>query len=239
MCVNFRTTSRAEIEAIIADDIQGDVFETPRDVWSLYDGIPIVRRDPSSNKRVVESAMFGLIPPWTDDRKYGRRTYNARSETVGEKPSFKAAWRARQFCLVPMTRYYEPNYEAGKPVRWAIGRSDQPTFAAAAIYSLKKYRGAATGDLSPAETHDRDVGYSVSFALLTLNCDDHPVLRRFHAPDDEKRSIVHVRPEEYDAWLDATCELARVMLDLPPADLLDISPAPLPPRGKAKSAVEG
>ena len=66
--------------------------------------------------------------------------------------------------------------------------------------------------------------------MLTINSDNHPVLSRLHRPEDEKRSLIHIRPNEYDAWLDAGPELARVMLELPPADILDVAAAPAPPR---------
>jgi putative SOS response-associated peptidase YedK len=34
-------------------------------------------------------AKFGLIPSWAKDEKISRHTYNARSETVHEKPSYR------------------------------------------------------------------------------------------------------------------------------------------------------
>ena len=44
-----------------------------------------------------------------------------------EKPSFRNAWKKRQFCGVPTDAFYEPNYETGKAVRWPIERvDDQP-----------------------------------------------------------------------------------------------------------------
>lgn len=30
----------------------------------------------------------------------------------------------------------------------------------------------------------------------------HPLMRRFHKPGDEKRVLIIVAPDEYDAWLD-------------------------------------
>lgn len=33
-----------------------------------------------------------------------------------------------------------------------------------------------------------------SFSMLMINANDHPVMGRFHRPDDEKRSLVIVPP---------------------------------------------
>jgi putative SOS response-associated peptidase YedK len=38
-----------------------------------------------------------------------------------------------------------------------------------------------------------------SFTMLTVNADRHPVMQRFHKPEDEKRSVVIVEPPEQ--WL--------------------------------------
>lgn len=37
--------------------------------------------------------------------------------------------------------------------------------------------------------------------MLTGNADDHPLMNRFHAPDDEKRMVVILDPSEYSEWL--------------------------------------
>jgi len=53
-------------------------------------------------------AMFGLVPYFSKDGKDFRRTYNARSETVGEKPTYRGPWSRRRLALVPMSCIYEP-----------------------------------------------------------------------------------------------------------------------------------
>ena len=69
-----------------------------------------------SFERQLDYGMFGLVPAWANV-KLARSTYNARIETVSTKPSFRAAWKRRQFCAVPLANFFEPNYESGKPVR--------------------------------------------------------------------------------------------------------------------------
>jgi putative SOS response-associated peptidase YedK len=54
-----------------------------------------------------ELAQFGLVPHWAADiKKFGLRTYNARYETVAEKPSYRAAWKERRFGLALMQSFY-------------------------------------------------------------------------------------------------------------------------------------
>lgn len=56
-------------------------------------------------------------------------------------------------------------------------------------------------------------GYTLSFSLLTINADTHPLLRRMHKPGDEKRSLVIVSPDDYDTWLGCRdSKLARTYL---------------------------
>ena len=62
-----------------------------------------------------ELAQFGLVPFWAQDKKkFGLKTYNARSETVNEKPSYRSAWKDRRFGLVLAESFYEPSWETGK-----------------------------------------------------------------------------------------------------------------------------
>ncbi|MGB7992107.1 MAG: SOS response-associated peptidase family protein [Candidatus Methylophosphatis roskildensis] len=137
-------------------------------------------------------ACFGVVPHWAKDAKIARQTYNARSETVAEKPSYRGAWKNRQLCVIPAQAFFEPSYETGKPVRWRIERPDGKPFGIAGIF----------------ERHLKDDGLPRwSMSMLTLNATDHPLMRRFHKPDDEKRSVVILDGDEWDAWLDARTDL--------------------------------
>lgn len=55
--------------------------------------------------RRFEVMRWGLVPFWAKDPRIGRRTINARAETLADKPAFRAAFRARR-CLVPADGFY-------------------------------------------------------------------------------------------------------------------------------------
>lgn len=62
--------------------------------------------DAKKPQRMIETARWGLVPVWAKDTKGAARLFNARSETVTEKPSFRAAATKRRG-LVPADGYYE------------------------------------------------------------------------------------------------------------------------------------
>jgi putative SOS response-associated peptidase YedK len=145
-------------------------------------------------------ACFGLVPGWAKDIKIARSTYNARAETVAEKPSFRHAWRQRQFCVIPAEAIFEPCYESGKAQRWRIARADAAPFGIAGIWERR-----VPADGLP----------EWSMSMLTINADGHPLMQRFHKPGDEKRSVVILPDEAWDAWLGARREEdARALLRL-------------------------
>jgi len=185
MCTNYRPSARDYIREHFGTLALN--FEYPEEGYPGYVA-PMIRRAASGNREVL-AARFGLIPPWAKDTKISRNTYNARSETVAEKPSYRSAWRRGQYCLVPMNSFYEPCYESGKAVRWRIERTDRKPFAVAGIW--ERWVDPGTGEV----VH--------SFSMLTVNADGHPVMGRMHRPEDEKRSVVIVEPGDYDGWLGA------------------------------------
>jgi putative SOS response-associated peptidase YedK len=65
--------------------------------------IPIVK---DAKSRSVELYRWGLVPFWANDPDIGNRMINARSETVSEKPSFKAAFKYRR-CLILADGFFE------------------------------------------------------------------------------------------------------------------------------------
>jgi putative SOS response-associated peptidase YedK len=75
-------------------------------------------------------ARWGLIPNWSDEFKSKYSTFNARIESVQNKPLFKNAWRAKRGCVVPIGGYYEWKQEGGDKQPYAICYPDRPMFLA-------------------------------------------------------------------------------------------------------------
>jgi putative SOS response-associated peptidase YedK len=192
MCANYAPTRPQRLREFFGvEPHRGDYVD------DAYPGhrAPMIRLD--DGRRRADLALFGLVPPWSRDGRNYRQCYNARSETVAEKPSFRHAWRTRQWCVIPADAFYEPSYESGRAERWRIESADGEPFAIAGIWERWRAPGG-----EPVE----------SFSMLTINADAHPVMNRFHAPGDEKRSVVLLEPERIDDWLGADERRAREML---------------------------
>ena len=155
--------------------------------------------------------MFGLMPHWAKEGLY-RSTYNARSETVADKPAFRNAWRQRQFCVIPVSAFFEPSYESGRAVRCKIERVDRTPFGLAGIWERRRIEGGAM---------------QLSYAMLTINADQHALMSRFHRPGTEKRSVVVLADEHWNAWLSASDrDIASRFLQPFDADEMRATPCP-------------
>jgi len=205
MCVNYKPTDAEQLAAMIGKPTS-HLPPWKEQVFQDYDA-PIIRRGEAGEAEIL-LANYGMIPKDKMPPKVRLTTMNARAETVGAKPSYSSAWRAAQTCLVPMTAFYEPNWESGKAQRWAIGMADGAPFYVAGLWRAW------------------DGGERHSFTQLTINADDHPLMKRFHKPGEEKRSLVVIPKDQAEEWLEAgNPELARAFLQLFPADLMAAVPA--------------
>lgn len=95
------------------------------------------RLDSGGDKEALVG-QFGLVPEWVNDAKggpkYGRHCYNARKETIFEKPSFKTAILKRR-AVVPVTAFFEfPDKETPLRHRYKISRKDGNALWLAAIW---------------------------------------------------------------------------------------------------------
>jgi putative SOS response-associated peptidase YedK len=184
------------------------------DMWPGYLGAFIRKHefadvgDAAVPERELLLGSFGLIPHWATDTKIARNTYNARSETVAEKPSFRDAWRANRKCIIPAEAIYEPDWRSGKAVPTRISRVDGKPMGIAGLWSTWK---------SP----DNQIIHS--YTMLTINADLHPLMRLFHKPTDEKRMVVVLHDDKYSDWLNASRDESRDYLMPFPADLLQAS----------------
>jgi hypothetical protein len=50
--------------------------------------------------------------------------------------------------------------------------------------------------------------------MLTIEASQHPLMNRCHKPEDEKRTVVPLRPELFHDWLNATPDSAGSLLNL-------------------------
>lgn len=66
--------------------------------------IPVIR--PAEESYLMEEMRWGLVPSWSREPATNFATFNARIETVAEKPAFRSAFRKRH-CLVPASGFYE------------------------------------------------------------------------------------------------------------------------------------
>lgn len=163
-------------------------------------------------------AIFRFVPDFVSKVEWARRTYNARTETVDERGSYKEAWAKGQRCVIPVEGFYEPYYDPadpnGKSVRWNIQQPGGVPVGIAGIYRTW-------------EMPDGRVAYAM--AMMTVNADDHPFMKRFHKPGDEKRMVVILDPSDYSKWLSCPVWEAKSLCKqwMGP---LDGNPAPLTPR---------
>jgi putative SOS response-associated peptidase YedK len=152
---------------------------------------------------------FGMVAPWVKDLKQVRSTYNARSETVAEKPSFRNAWNKGQHCIVPAMSFYEPDWRTGKAIPTSIERGDGRPMGIAGLWDLWT---SPEGELI------------YSYTMLTINATDHPLMNQFHRPEDEKRMVVILPDDRYGAWLEAKPGESMDFMQAFPAEAMRATP---------------
>lgn len=209
MCTNFTPTQRGQwVKDALGVDLPGGY---PAESYPGF-AAPIVVQGQRSGRIACGLARFGLIPAWAQDDKISRHTYNARSETAFEKPSYRSAWRQRQYGLVLVDNFYEPSYASGKAVRWKIELASGDPFGIACLWD--RWTDPSSGESV------------VSFSMLTVNADAHPVMQQFHQSGDEKRTPVIIAPELHQAWLSADASRAAELMTWQHMPQLLASPAP-------------
>ena len=181
---------------------------------------PFVRaaRDATDAERELVVGQWGLVPWFAKAPKLAFATVNARFEDVTQKPSFKDAWRYGKRCVIPALSFDEPNWESGRNVWWRFRRTDGTPWGLAGLWNtwIDKATGAALE----------------SYTMLTINADDHPLMRCMHKPDpnlapdrQDKRSVVSIELEDVDRWLHAPAAEAARLVKPPAPKLIDAGPA--------------
>lgn len=91
-------------------------------------------------RRELHVARWGLVPIWAKDLSFSSRAFNARSETVTSKPTFRSAVKARR-CAIPVDGYYEwlaPEKPGGRKRPFFVHRQDGAPIVFAGLYEWWK-----------------------------------------------------------------------------------------------------
>jgi len=139
-------------------------------------------------ERRVESAHWWLVPSWAREVSQKYAMFNARSETLTESRAFAKPFR-QQRALVPMSSFIEWRPENGVKQPWLISNAEE-ALAVAALWEVWERGDPAQG-----------AGPLLSCTLVTTAA--APSFAPWH-----KRMPVILAPDEQEAWLDNSRQIA-------------------------------
>jgi putative SOS response-associated peptidase YedK len=100
----------------------------------------------TDGRRTLVPMRWGLMPSWWSKplKELKLATFNARAETVAEKPMFRTAFK-RTRCLIPMSGYYEwQDTPGGKQPWYFTARDGSPALTAAGLWD--EWKNLETGE---------------------------------------------------------------------------------------------
>jgi putative SOS response-associated peptidase YedK len=144
MCGRFtQHYTRAEVHAFLS------VFGAPQNLQPRYNIAPttwvdVVRLNEDCERELVRM-RWGLIPLWwKKPLKELPATFNARADSVAEKPVFRAAFKSWR-CIIPASGFYEWNGRPGsKQPHLFTAANGSPLLAFAGLW--ERWRDPNTGE---------------------------------------------------------------------------------------------
>jgi len=155
----------------------------------------VVRRHPDTGARHLDVLRWGLVPRWAKDAAGAARLINARSDGIGEKPSFRDAFAKRR-CLIPADGFFE----------WRADEAKQPYAVAMTSGAPMALAGLWEGWKAP------DGSWLKTFCIITTEANAKQALVHHRMP-------VILRPEDWPAWLGEAGDVAGLLRPCP-ADIL-------------------
>lgn len=103
MCGRFALTADAQALQSAFPQLSFPAQVAPR--YNIAPSQPVLALANDGQQR-ADFFLWGLIPGWAKDPAIGQKLINARAETLGEKPSFRGAYKYRR-CLIFSDGFYE------------------------------------------------------------------------------------------------------------------------------------
>lgn len=196
----------------------GDLGE--RDMWPRKPGFcirpvaaPADAPPGTPASRELIPAQWGLVPHWVKSASDGKlrapKLVNARSETASTTQNFRDAWLQNQRCIVPMQAFFADDWRSGKAVPTRISRIDGKPMGVAGLWACW------TGP---------DGVPFLSYTVLTVNANNHALMRRYGPEGNDKHMPVILNEGAVDAWLTVRVEKAKEFMRQYPANWLAANP---------------
>jgi putative SOS response-associated peptidase YedK len=164
-------------------------------------------------RRELTSAQWGLVPHWVKSASDGKlrapKLVNARADTASTSQNFRDAWLQGQRCVVPMQAFFVDDWRSGKAVPTRISRVDGQPMGVAGLWAC--WTGA-------------DGVALLSYTLLTVNANNHALLRRYGQPGADRHMPVVLNEGAYDAWLGARVDKSKEFMRAYAANWLAANP---------------
>jgi putative SOS response-associated peptidase YedK len=179
--------------------------------------------------RRLEPARWSLVPSWSKTLKFKYPTFNARSEDLASKATWKGPLKTHR-ALVPVSGYFEwQTFADGRKIPHFIHNPSGGLLMLAGLYSWWKDHRVPDGDPNV---------WTLTATILTSGAVDELL----HIHD---RNRVMLPSDWWDRWLDPELEGTQELVDaavqaaLPVASALEVyEVAPLPFRGNGPHLIE-
>lgn len=105
---------------------------TPRYNVAPSQSVGVIRVTHAGHREFV-ALRWGLVPAWSPEPRTAYSTFNARAETVADKPTYRHAFRRRR-CLIPADGFYEWRRVGKRKQPYCIAPTDGEPFAFAGLW---------------------------------------------------------------------------------------------------------
>jgi len=187
MCGRFSLTADEKQINLFFELSGGNAPYVPRYNGAPTQLLPVITKE---EPRKMQLFRWGLIPRWSKEMPKAP-LINARSETIGLKPSFKIAFRENR-CLVPADGFYEWVH-SGKKLPYRFTLNDGSLFAFAGIWDKWQH---PSGEIIN------------SFAIITTDAN------QLMAPIHDRMPVILDR-SNFHSWLDNKDEVSLKNMFVP------------------------
>jgi putative SOS response-associated peptidase YedK len=185
MCGRFtQSYTWAEVHAFLS------LIGPPRNLRARYNIAPTTTIDVARSSdagRELVPMRWGLVPAWwKKSLKELPSTFNARAESVAEKPMFRSAFKSRR-CIIPTAGFYEWTGTPGAKTPHYFSSPDGHPLAFAGLW--ESWRDPASGE----QTLSATIIVGAANAWMS----------RFH-----DRAPIMLESQHFDAWLSGDSPVA-------------------------------